>query len=192
MVERFQGCKVREVDSLQLFWKAYWHLQKYSIIFVVSLCIPIILFISPLFISPETHTRIFATVILLLILFPIIFMGLLFFYPIYLSISSTNHKAWILEARGKLVAIAFFQFKHGYSNLFSINVSKNFRNQGYGSYLVRWLCIHVSKPIYAYPVFGLTDFYSKLGFSFPATEQLPVKLRSDPKAVMRYKVMLYE
>jgi N-acetylglutamate synthase-like GNAT family acetyltransferase len=191
MVEKFQDCKVREANSPELFWKLYRYLYKDFMILGISLCIPIIIFISPLYFISESY-GILVIIILLLTIFPFGFLGFMSYRSIRFLSSSKHHKIWILEKNGKLIAIACFEFKYEYSNLVKISVVNGFRNKGYGSYLVRWLCQNVSKPIYAYPVFGLADFYTKLGFSFPKLEKLPAKLRSNPKAIKRYKIMVYE
>lgn len=191
MVEKFQDCRVREATSPELFRKIYWNLHKNFIILGMMVCIPIIVFIAPLYFVSESY-RILVIIILLSTILPFVFLGFIFYRLTCFLSSSKYHKTWILEKNDKLIAIASLQFKYGYSNLVNISVVNGFRNKGYGSYLVQWLCQYVPKPIYAYPVFGLADFYTKLGFSSPNLEQLPARLRSDPKAIKRYKIMVYE
>lgn len=111
-----------------------------------------------------------------------------------LSLSKVD-KIWILEKSGKSIAVAHCDFKYGFSCLIFLNVAKNFRDKGYGSYLVRWLCLHVAKPIYVVAASRSTKFYAKLGFSFPSIEQLPAIYRSNIKSIKTYKnirVMMYE
>lgn len=88
---------------------------------------------------------------------------------------------WILEKINKSIAVAHFDFKYGFSCLIILNVAKSSRNKGYGSYLIRWLCLHVPKPIYVVSASRSTEFYAKLGFFFPSIEQLPTRFRSNMK-----------
>jgi GNAT superfamily N-acetyltransferase len=195
MANDFQDCKVREVNSITLCWKIYWYwLRNFNNLFLfLLLCTQIILIFLPLILSG--FDGIGATfVTLVFAFFPSLICLISLWAFIYFSSLGKVHKMWILEKSGKSIAVAHCDFKYGFSCLLFLSVAKNFRGKGYGSYLVRWLRLHVAKPIYVVATSKSTEFYAKLGFSFPSIEQLPTRFRSNIESnkTYRIRVMMYE
>jgi Acetyltransferase (GNAT) domain len=139
------------------------------------LCTPIILVFLPLILSGYNWIDAASNTLASMLFLTSICLAFLWIFIWFLSLSKI-HKIWILEKNNKSIAAAHFDFKYGFSCLIILNVAKNSRNKGYGSYLICWLCLHVPKPIYVVSASRSTGFYAKLGFSFLVLSSCPQNL----------------
>jgi GNAT superfamily N-acetyltransferase len=180
MFEGFRGFTIREADTLKLRWQVYIFLYLKNSLFLstsvlVGIILAIFLFFQSQLVDPDIVTIIFffESGILSFLITSLA----LSFQVFFSSANSPYQRIWMLEQRGKLIAIASFQFQQQYSNLMRLEVSRSFRGQGFGSYFIQQLFPNVPKPIYVVPRPKTISFYQQNGFSICSAEQCPETLR---------------
>jgi N-acetylglutamate synthase-like GNAT family acetyltransferase len=178
MVGNFQECNIRDANTLKLRWRIYRFLYGKNPLFLSGLLLGgVVLLILVL-----QHQRLEPVIIWFVGSCTLSFLltHLALSFQVLLSGSSRHpQRTWMLEKRGRLIAIASLQFQQSYSTLVLLEVDKSYRGQGFGSYLVQQLCLNVPKPIYVVPRPQSINFYQKNGFSICSVEQCPKTLKQS-------------
>jgi GNAT superfamily N-acetyltransferase len=185
MTERFQDCTVRQAVSPQLRWKVCWiWLLKEPIILgglLLLVCLAIATIQDLIATNSIAQHQNLASVLPVFYIYILVCFGLLL---LAFSLVLSQRQLWILMRKEKIIAVANFSTESNYSFLIRLKVFRDWRNQGFGSYFMRRLCVAVPKPIYLLP--AVTEFYTKLGFSFASANQLPKELKYGANKMMVY------
>ncbi|MEG4418460.1 GNAT family N-acetyltransferase [Microcoleus sp. LAD1_D5] len=85
---------------------------------------------------------------------------------------------WVIECEGKLAACGQLRNFAGVQELGSLVVAKDWRDQGLGSYLTKYLIQQATEPLYL-ECLGkrLASFYTRFGFVEVSVQELPQSLK---------------
>jgi N-acetylglutamate synthase-like GNAT family acetyltransferase len=86
---------------------------------------------------------------------------------------------WVVESDNSLIACAKLNRQSDYSVLYDVYVFPEWRGRGLGSYLVKHLTQHATKPLYLATLPARLPFYKRLGFAPVPVQRLPLLLQYD-------------
>lgn len=84
---------------------------------------------------------------------------------------------WVIECEEKIIACGQLRSYLGAQELGSLVVDSKWRSQGIGSYLAKHLIAQATQPLYLECASYLSNFYTRLGFTPVAMEDLPKALK---------------
>jgi hypothetical protein len=97
-------------------------------------------------------------------LFFIIFCIFILLAAFYNTKPTRKRKFAIASYSGNLVGVAILEICNGYKILRGLYISPSHRRKKIGSYLVKYILIGISEPVYVCAMPGLHSFYNNLAF----------------------------
>lgn len=124
-----------------------------------------------------------------LLLSPGLVIGFGVLTAIFITRNQEWEHFWVIEHDQMLVACAKLRCHRGYSLLHDVYVVPEWRSRGLGSYLVAFLGMQATRPLYLTCLPKLTQFYLRLGFIPVSSRNLSPLIQYDLGIPGRFEVI---